>query len=113
MISDSFAGLRGVSLGETIALPTPRGILRLPIAGITRDFSDDEGTILLDRSVFRQWWNDDKANIVRIYLRPRADQAAVETRDRRRASLAGSACSSSPMRTCGNTSSGSPMSGSG
>ena len=78
MISDSFAGLRGVSLGETIELPTPRGLLRLPIAGITRDFSDDEGTILLDRSVFRQWWNDDKANIIRVYLKPGADQAAVK-----------------------------------
>jgi putative ABC transport system permease protein len=80
MISDSFAGLRDVTLGDTIELPTPGGMLRLPVAGITRDFSDDEGTIFLDRSVFRKWWNDDNVNIVRVYLKRGADAAAVKRR---------------------------------
>jgi putative ABC transport system permease protein len=80
MISDSFAGLRGVWLGDMIELPTPRGILRLPVVGVSRDFSDDEGTILLDRSVFRQWWSDDNVNIVRVYLKRGADPAAVKRR---------------------------------
>ncbi|MGE5648151.1 MAG: ABC transporter permease [Acidobacteriota bacterium] len=78
MISDSFAGLRGVRLGDTIELPTPGGMLRLPVAGITRDFSDDEGSVLIDRAVFRRWWNDDQVSLIRVYLEPGAGAGAVK-----------------------------------
>lgn len=80
LVSDSFAGLRGLHLNDLLELPAPRGILRLPIVGINRDFSDDRGTIVLDRSVFQQWWHDDSINIVRVYLAPRANAADVKRR---------------------------------
>jgi putative ABC transport system permease protein len=78
MVSDSFAGLRGVKFGETLELPTPRGLLRLPVVGITRDYSDQQGSVLIDRSVYQRWWNDGRANIVRVYLKPGATVDAVK-----------------------------------
>ena len=80
LISDSFAGLRGVKFGETLELPAPRGLLRLPVVGITRDYSDQQGSVLIDRSVYQRWWNDDRANIVRVYLKPGETVDAVKRR---------------------------------
>jgi putative ABC transport system permease protein len=80
MVSDSLAGLRGVKFGEVVELPTPNGLLRLPVVGITRDWSDDQGSILIDRSVYQRWWNDDSVHIFRVYLRPGASPAGVKQR---------------------------------
>ncbi len=77
VVSDNFANLRGMKLGDVVELPAPRGVLRLPIAGITRDYSDQQGTIMVDRAVYRKWWNDDTANIIRLYVKPGADRNEV------------------------------------
>jgi putative ABC transport system permease protein len=80
IVSDSFAGLRGVKFGELVELPTPNGLLRLPVVGITRDFTDQQGSILIDRSLFRRWWNDDTVNTIRVYVRLGASPADVRQR---------------------------------
>jgi putative ABC transport system permease protein len=80
IISDSFAGLRGVGFGEVVDLPTPRGLLRLPVVGITRDYTDQQGSVLIDRSVYQRWWNDDSVDVVRVYLEPGASTADVKRR---------------------------------
>jgi putative ABC transport system permease protein len=78
--SDSFAALQNLALGDIVELPTPSGILRLPIAGIVRDYSDLQGTVFIDRSVYKKWWNDDTANVARVYLDPGVDENAVRGR---------------------------------
>jgi putative ABC transport system permease protein len=70
MISDNLAGLHGLHVGTAIELGTPAGLLRLPVVGVVRDWSDQSGTIFLERSVFIRWWNDDSANTFRVYLVP-------------------------------------------
>jgi putative ABC transport system permease protein len=70
MISDNLAGLHGLHVGSVVELGTPAGLLRLPVVGIVRDWSDQSGTIFLERSVFIRWWNDDSANTFRVYLEP-------------------------------------------
>jgi putative ABC transport system permease protein len=77
IVSESFARLRGLRLGDVVELPAPKGLLRLPIAGITRDYSDQQGTLLIDRSLYRQWWADDSVNVIRVYLAPGASAAEV------------------------------------
>ncbi|MBI3698238.1 MAG: ABC transporter permease, partial [Acidobacteria bacterium] len=80
MVSDNFATLQGLRLGDTVELPTPTGLLRLPIAGITVDYSDQQGSILMERRVFEQWWKDDTINLYRVYLEPGAGAAEVKRR---------------------------------
>ena len=72
MISDNLAGLHGLHVGSVVELGTPAGLLRLPVAGILSDWSDQSGSIFLDRSVFIRYWNDDSANVFRLYLKPGA-----------------------------------------
>jgi len=80
LVSENFAHLRGAKLGEVLEIPAPQGVLRLPIAGIVRDYSDQQGSLLMSRDQFIQAWNDDTVNIFRIYLAPGADEAAVRQR---------------------------------
>lgn len=78
IISDNLAGLRGVKLGDILELATPRGPLRLPVAGIVRDYSDQQGVVLVDRAVYQRYWMDDTANVIRVYLAPGASAAEVK-----------------------------------
>lgn len=68
MVSDNFAELKGLHLGEELEIPAPHGVIRLPIVGIVVDYSDQQGTILMDRSVFQRYWRDDSVNAFRLYL---------------------------------------------
>ena len=92
LASENFALLRGYKVGDIVDIPSPRGVLHLPIAGIVTDYSDQEGSLLMDRSVYRRNWNDDTLNIFRVYLAPGANEADVkrrilETRRRRSAAV--------------------------
>jgi len=55
-------------------------VIRLPIVGIIVDYSDQQGTILMDRRVFNEYWHDDTANIFRVYVRPGDPVADVKRR---------------------------------
>jgi putative ABC transport system permease protein len=80
IVSDSFSELRRVRFGETIELPTPRGLLRLPVVGIVRDYTNQQGSVLIDRAVYKHWWSDDTVGVLRLYLKPGASPAEVKRR---------------------------------
>jgi len=78
--SDNLAALKGLKLGDVIEIAAPNGLLRLPIAGIVIDYSDQGGSLLVDRQVLRRYWNDDSVNTFRVYLKPGAKEAEVRER---------------------------------
>jgi len=78
--ADNLANLKGLKLGDTIELAAPSGILRLPIVGIVEDYSDQQGSLFIDREVFKKHWNDDSVNIFRIYLKPGVSVAQTRQR---------------------------------
>jgi len=80
IVSDNLAQLQHLSLGEILDVPAPRGVIRLPIVGIVVDYSDQQGTILMDRSLFVRYWGDDSVNIFRVYLTPGASMPDVKQR---------------------------------
>jgi len=80
MVSDNLARLQHLTLGETLEIAAPNGVIRLPIVGIVVDYSDQQGTILMDRSVFIRYWHDDSVNIFRLYLQPGAQVPEVTRR---------------------------------
>jgi putative ABC transport system permease protein len=80
IVSDNLARLQHLTLGQTLDLPAPNGVITLPIVGIVVDYSDQQGTILMDRTVFTRYWHDDSVNIFRLYLKPGAQMADVRSR---------------------------------
>jgi len=80
MVSDNLAQLQRLALGDVLELPAPHGTIRLPIVGIVLDYSDQQGTILMDIRVFQQYWRDDTVNAFRLYLSPGAQVPDVKRR---------------------------------
>ena len=80
MVSDNLAQLKHLSLGEVLEIPAPGGVIRLPIVGIVVDYSDQQGTILMDRTLFQKYWHDDSVNVFRVYLQPGASVPDVKQR---------------------------------
>jgi putative ABC transport system permease protein len=80
LASENFALLRGYKLGDVVEIPSPTGVLHLPIAGIVTDYSDEQGALLIDRALYKRYWNDDTVNVFRIYLAPGASEGDVKRR---------------------------------
>ena len=80
MVSDNLAQLQHLKLGEMLEIAAPNGVIRLPIAGIIVDYSDQQGTILMDRKLFLRYWNDDSVNVFRVYVKHGASVAEVRQR---------------------------------
>ncbi len=80
MVSDNLAELHGLRLNDVLEIPAPHGVIRLPIVAIVVDYSDQLGTILMDRSVFVRYWHDDSVNVFRLYLAPGAGVPEVKRR---------------------------------
>jgi putative ABC transport system permease protein len=77
VVSDNFARLHGAQVGEVLGIPAPTGILKLPVAGVVRDYSDQQGSILISRDLFIRNWHDDTVNVFRVYLKRGADATRV------------------------------------
>jgi putative ABC transport system permease protein len=67
--SENFMLLRKMKSGDVVDLPTPSGLLSLPIVGVIRSYSDVQGSVVIDRSVYLKWWKEDTANLARVYVR--------------------------------------------
>src|SRR5215472_1787652 len=80
LASENFALLRGFKVGDVVDVSSPHGVLHLPVAGIVTDYSDQQGSILIDRSLYRRYWGDDTINIFRLYLAPGASESDVKRR---------------------------------
>jgi putative ABC transport system permease protein len=81
LASDNFALLHGYKLGDVLDIPSPQGgVLHMPIVGIVVDYSDQQGSILMDRRVYQRYWNDSTVNVFRIYLGPGAAEGEVKRR---------------------------------
>jgi putative ABC transport system permease protein len=83
IISDAFQSNHHLKLGDVIELPAPSGILALPVVGIIRDYSDIQGALFIDRSVYVREWKDTTVNVARVYVSDGEDPAIVAQRVQR------------------------------
>lgn len=72
LVSESFSRHHHLSQGDNLALPTPAGLERFPIAGVYYDYTSDQGTVLLSGKNFLHWWKDNRINSVGVFLRKAA-----------------------------------------
>jgi putative ABC transport system permease protein len=77
IISDNLSLLRGYKYGDMLDIPAPNGVLRMPIVGVVLDYSDQQGTVLVDHSVYLTYWGDDRFNIFRVYVKDKPAEEQV------------------------------------
>ena len=80
IVSDNFAELQRLRVGDTIEVAAPYGLIRLPIVGVLVDYSDQQGAIMMDRQLFLRYWHDDSVNMFRVYTVAGTPPLAVRQR---------------------------------
>lgn len=80
IVSENFARLHGGALGETLPIPSPQGMLPMKIVGVVRDFSDQQGSVIVSRDVYVRAWHDEGVTSFGIFLKPGARDADVRRR---------------------------------
>lgn len=78
-ISESLGFRFGIKLGDTMKLPTPKGLIEFPVVAITRDYSSDQGTVQIDRNIYRKLWGDDRVQSIALFLRPGVSTEEVKS----------------------------------
>jgi putative ABC transport system permease protein len=80
VLSDNLARRQNLTVGDRIEIAAPYGLIRLPVVGILVDYSDQQGAILMDRSLFTRYWRDHSVNMFRVYARAGIDPMEVRAR---------------------------------
>jgi putative ABC transport system permease protein len=68
IVSESLSLIRNIHVGDIVEV----GPARLPVVGVHVDYTDQQGSVLIDRSVYVRHWKDESADTFRVYLNPGA-----------------------------------------
>jgi putative ABC transport system permease protein len=77
VVSDNFARLYGLGVGDGFSLPTPDGPVSVRVAATVVDYSWNRGTVFLDLEWYRQHFRDDLVDVYDLFLEEGADADAV------------------------------------
>ena len=80
IISENFSTLESLHLQNWLEIPTPSGLLRLPIVGVIRDYTSQKGSLLIDGAVFQRYWKSGELDVFRVYLQSLASADDVKRR---------------------------------
>jgi len=80
IVSDNFARLQKMKIRAVVSIATPSGPLSLPIVGIIQDWSDQQGSVFLDRRLYEEHWADATANVFRVYVTAGTNPLTVRQR---------------------------------
>ncbi len=72
IIAENMANLHKLKVGDYFEVAAPAGQLRLPIVGVARDYSNQLGSLFVDRKVYIKYFNDDTIDFFRVFLKPGA-----------------------------------------
>lgn len=77
ILSEVLANALHVTRGSRLSVMTPLGEKPLTVLGVFFDYATDGGKLVVDRSLYQRWWNDDGATLFPVYAAPGADLGQV------------------------------------
>jgi putative ABC transport system permease protein len=77
IVSDNFAMIHKVQVGDTVTVNGKHGPLEFRIAGTVQDYTWNRGSLYLDRALYVREFDDTLVDSFDIYLKPGADAEAV------------------------------------
>ena len=77
VVSEVLANRLGLQRGEKVTITTPMGPYTVHIEGIFYDYATDGGKMVMERSLYRRFWNDDRITVFALYLNSDADKARI------------------------------------
>jgi putative ABC transport system permease protein len=79
IISTNFALHLSKRVGDTITLDTPTGPLSLRVGGMMSTFLSPRGTIVINRELYKRYWNDPQIVHALVKTAPHTDVRAVRS----------------------------------
>jgi putative ABC transport system permease protein len=73
LVSEAFAYRHRVHAGETLVLPTARGVHEFRIAGVFSDYASEHGVIFMSRTAYDAHWNDAAISSLAVFAAPGVD----------------------------------------
>ena len=89
VVTESFSRKFNKHDGDELTISTPTGSQAFTVLGVYRDYTRDEGVIMIDRGLFLKNWDDRRINSLAVFLKPGTDGGEIATRFRQRFSKAG------------------------
>ena len=80
LISNNLSLRSNIQLGDTMTIKSPGGELRLPVVGMLDYYRSENGTIFLDRELYKRYWDDSDVDYVFIDLKPGVDRIAFKNK---------------------------------
>ncbi|HKA35550.1 MAG TPA: ABC transporter permease, partial [Thermoanaerobaculia bacterium] len=80
LVSEPYARRFGAGKGEAVVLSTPKGSRSFRVAGVYRDYSNDRGTVMLDRDLYLSLFDDPRATSAAILAAPGTDPEELRRR---------------------------------
>jgi putative ABC transport system permease protein len=77
IVSENFRYRFGVQRGDRVTLPTPEGPRSFTVAGVSLDYSSDQGTMVMHWATFRKYWTEHAVDTIGVYVRPGVSREAV------------------------------------
>jgi putative ABC transport system permease protein len=78
IISENFGRLYGVGVGDTVSVASPNGPVELHVVGRLADYSWNHGSIVVNRALYLQRWEDARVDLYEVYLPPGSDGRAAQ-----------------------------------
>jgi putative ABC transport system permease protein len=78
LVSENFARLHGVNVGDTLRLASPNGPVELHVVGRLVDYSWSHGSLFVNRALYLKHWEDARVDLYDVYLAPGAERRAVQ-----------------------------------
>ena len=79
ILSEVVANHLAVGRGSRLSIVTQRGEQSLEVLGVFYDYATDGGKIVIDRSLYQQWWNDEGVTVFPVYVESGADMEKART----------------------------------
>ena len=80
LVSEPFARRFGAADGSALTLPTPSGPRPFRVAGVYYDYSNDRGTVVMDRELYLSIYGDPRVTSVAVLARPGVEPAELRRR---------------------------------
>ena len=81
IISENCGMLQNIAMGDTVEIPSPSGLLHLPVIGIVTDYLNQSGSMFVDyAAVYLRYWNDPTVDIYKVYAKQGASVEELKSR---------------------------------
>jgi putative ABC transport system permease protein len=78
IVSENFAALHHVRIGDYITLHSDKGEVKLHVVGTVVDYTWNLGTIVMNRSDYIEHWQDPSVTLFEVFLKPGVDPKAAK-----------------------------------